>query len=122
MVTKVYKLYASTAASAAASLIIQRRGSITAIKWSAILDSTADNNNIDVELSFTPTGQLSTNDTVGPIDQVKLINNVGAAGSTQFGINQVTNGLAIPVNAGDRLYLNAAGTAGSITCFVYVAE
>lgn len=124
MVTKAYKLYTATAANAAASLIIQRRGVITAIKWAAQLDNSGDNTGLNAELSFTPTGQVTTNDTIGPIDQVKGIQNVGAAGVSWTAVNTVTNGLAIPVNAGDRLYLNtgACSATADITCFVYVAE
>lgn len=123
--TRVYKLYGANNAdtNALASLIIQQTGVITAIVGHITRESGAAQTNAVGELSFSSVGQTATNDTVGPIFAVTTLGAFTAAGSVnQTNVGHVSN-IAIPVQSGDRLYLNLkmSGAAQTyVTFFVYV--
>lgn len=126
MRTKVYKLYANTATSsnAAASIIVQRDGYIHAIAGNMAADNTADGSSFLAELSTQSVSQATTNDTLGVLFALREYHNSGAAGTFLSGKSSSVSGLAIPVKAGDRLYLNTSQTAVNLYTefFVYVAE
>jgi len=126
MKTRTYKLYgaSTTSANALASVIIQRDGYISAIHGSIVMDAVADAHYIYAELSFVNVSQVATNDTLGPIFELREYLDVAANGATVSGQNSGISGIAIPVKAGDRLYLNITSSAcnGFESFFVYVAE
>lgn len=124
--TKTYKLYAAstTSANALASVIIQRDGYIHGISGQMHIDNVVDNHYVIAELSFNSVAQATTNDTIGPICEMREFHNVGAAGSFRSGTGLSLGGLGIPVKAGDRLYLHTTSTVVNsyISYYVYVAE
>lgn len=124
--TKTYKLYGTAAAStnALASLIIQRDGYIHALAGSLSFSSSTNGHYAFVELSFTNTAQTVTNDTVGPIFELDAWVASGAAGTLQGTKEKTISGLAIPVKAGDRLYLNTNQSAAALHAnfYIHVAE
>lgn len=126
MKTRAYKLYAATttATNAAASFIVQRDGFIHGFHGSMVIDATADNHYCYAEVSNQSVSQATTNDTLGPMFELREYHNVGAAGVVASGQNSGISGLSIPVKAGDRIYLNILSSAcnGFTTIFVYIAE
>lgn len=129
MVTRIYKLYGSTAstANALAQIVFQAPGMITAVALSAVMDSLTDNSTYIAELSFANVIFNTTNDPIGPIAEIRDYNNVNAASTGQaFSAQQLcVTGLAIPVDIGTRIYLNAA-LSGTLTMncsiFIYVLQ
>lgn len=115
MATRIYKLYGTTGSdtNALAQLTIQRPGSIVAVWWAGYANSTSDNSGCRVELSFTSTSQIGTNDTVGPISECNIHQNLVTSGLVTNHVNSLHAGLNVPVQAGDRLYMNidVVGTA-----------
>lgn len=125
MKTKVYKLYGTTAvnANALAQVIIQRDGYIHGILGNVTLNSGTTGHYVNAELSFQSVAQTNTNDTNGPFFEISLWVFTGAAGCVQNSRSEAISGLAIPVKAGDRLYLNVQAAASSnINAYIYVAE
>lgn len=124
--TKVYKIYGSAAAStnSLASIIIQRDGYIHGLHASLSAISEVNGHYFNAELSFSSVSQSTTNDTIGPIFGLEL--RIVNASNGNFVNNRLASisGLAIPVKAGDRLYLNTAQSASTCYCtfYVYVAE
>lgn len=128
MQTRVYKLFANVSAntSAAASVIIQQNGLITAILGLARQSAAmADLDAIIGELSFASAIQTTTSDTVGPICEVQHGFGMVTSGGSPTTSSVAVMGIGIPVVSGDRLYLNIAisGTVtGTIAFYVYVAS
>lgn len=117
MHVKTRKLYASIGATSndAAHLDVQRRSVLRGIQWS-ITNSTAApaaGDYVLAELSFSSTAQTATSDTVGVVSMAGGNVNFTTSGNG-FGGNHVFHGpTAIPLEQGDRLYLNAAESGGS---------
>lgn len=127
MQTRVYKLYANVSAdtNAASQLVFQRPGLITAIFAALLLNGTADNDLGQMEISFASTRQLTTNDTIGPIFQVGVLQNLTTSGVFHGQVNQGISGLAIPVDQGVRAYLHTeiTGTVNlDCAAYLYVLE
>jgi len=127
MQTRVYKLFAGGSAdtNAASTLTFQNNGFIQCIMMGMQLNSVADGNILEMELSFASAFLGTTNDTIGPLAQLTHRNeDSGTAATTlQTAKNLVIPGIYIPVVSGDRLYLNFEQT-GTITwsgyAFLYV--
>lgn len=126
MRTRIYKLYATGTATtnALANLIIQRPALITAVSWVVAVSAGTVGNRVELELSFASTGQLATNDTIGPISGHNVSALLTTSGVEQ-GSSFCHSGLAIPASQGDRLYLHCT-VGGTITfvvnCYVAAAE
>lgn len=120
---RTYKLYtASVSGNALCYVTIQRSGRIKSIRWAVYIDDATDTHYYDMELSTQAVGYQTTHDTIGPIDEIKWQNNVGAAGADASTIS-VQRLMDFPMAAGERLYLNGAGNAGaSTTVFVDFAD
>lgn len=127
MQTRVYKLYASVAAdtNAAAQLVFQRPGLITAVAGHGSLSGTANGDFGCSELSFASTIQNQTNDPIGPIALFYVLKNLVTSGGFDSVVNYTLSGLAIPVDQGVRIYCHSdiAGTVTFLqTWFIHVLE
>jgi hypothetical protein len=124
MQTRIYQLYSTASQANAANFTIIARGVLTAVKWVVSQDSLSDNALVSAELSFQQTSQLATTGAVGVVDSVVLFQNVQAApvGQSFNSVNQLTNGLRIPVVPGNILYLNTSNSGGAVKALVFVQE
>lgn len=127
MRTRVYKLYGSVSATtnAAAQITVQRPGIISAILFSGRVDGLTNDTAVYWELAFGSTSQIAVNDTQGSLAECSYYINTLTSGIIDGAIQSLVNGIAIPVAAGDRLYLNAVvvGSLDSrLSAFLYVAE
>ena len=127
IITKVYKLYGSASAdtSALASLVLSRRGVITAIAFCLEATTVAAQGDIRFTLSMQSTNQP----TVSDINTELAMAGIGPGYTTSGGYTSVQNhalaGLAIAVEQGQRLYLHAeayASCTANCSCFVYINE
>lgn len=124
----VYKLYGAGSATAdnVASLDIRHDGHIVAIAASiAVTAADALNDGFSVELSFGSTGGIATNDTTASLLVVRASQGFLTSGGGGVHQHQSVSGIAVPVSAGERLYLHALilGSAGPqyvCTYYVYV--
>lgn len=117
---RVYKIYASAAASgnAAAYVTIQKSGRLKSIRTAIGFDCVTDNGRLALEVSLGATSQIATNDSIGPIHQVEVFSNFLTSGlNTVAGNDQVL--LDFPVNAGERIYLNVL-IGGTVTYYATV--
>lgn len=123
---KVYKLYGSSSSTsnALAQIDIQRNGTIVAIQHAHYAKATADHTTV-FEVSFASAAQPTTNDTVGPIYEVRSNTDTVLGPDTVFD-NGCLTGTAIPVGVGDRLYLHltiaGTATANQIAVYIHVME
>lgn len=124
MQTRCYQYYTTLSQANAASIQIVNPGWITGVKWSAFIDSLADNSTVQAELSFQSNSNLATHNPVGVIDTIASQQNVQAApvGQSTTGVNQQTSGLMIPVAAGNIVYLNTTLTGGAVKVILQVLE
>lgn len=83
------------------------------VKWAVNGDFDADLEEFTAQLGFGPT-LVTSNDSRSVIDTVTIQANLTTSGMTTFGINQYTSLPAIPLFAGERLYLNILSTAGVV--------
>ncbi len=128
MKTTVFSMVVATSAStdAAAQIQIPRRGFITG--WHLKLDTvdTTNGNAHNFELSLTPAYQGATNDALQTLDIVGLgVVNLTAIGVFKYLSDSVAvTGLAIPVEAGTRVYINTnqAATAQTNIAKVFFSE
>lgn len=124
----VYKLYAAGTGGTedgAAQLDVQFDGEINAIFGQMSADLDADQEFCAAELSFISTNSLTNNDTRGSLFTLRGQCSVGAAGMVINDTNSGVGGLAIPVTAGERIWLHLSATAGvtsSTTIYIYVAD
>lgn len=124
---RVIKLYATASADtdAAVYCVIPNNGIVTGVAWHALATSAAATSSAKWELSFTPARQTTVNDATGPFSMCNIGHIFATSGLAQATENVQELGLALPVVAGDRLFLNVEVT-GTITSevnvFVYIAE
>lgn len=121
----VYKLYASSTASldGAAALDIRKSGVITAIEMDfAIQGANALDEGAAWELSMSSSNGLTSNDTLSSIASVSGYQEFLTTGGGMVGNQMTLSGLAIPVNAGERLFIHTvvAGTVTANLCRAYV--
>ena len=117
----IYKLYGSGVTDNLASLDIAANGKIVGVAWAAYGDLDADTETLAAEVSFSSSSGLATNDTKSSISAVRAFNTSTA--TALIAINTfVGPGLNIPVKAGERLYLHAAGASFTGTAYVYVDD
>lgn len=126
MITRLRALRSNTAASTdnAASIQLVKRGLIVGVNLVLRVDSAADNESYDVELCFFPTFQSGANDGAGIIAVAGLANNFVTSGLSATGQVIFVSGIAIPVDAGTRLYLNTTQSGGTfnVRAVVHIAE
>jgi hypothetical protein len=124
----VYKLAGTGAGgteNGLAQLDVQFDGIITAIFGSIDLDAAANGNEAVYEASFLSVNTIGTNDTRGSLFQIRSKAVITAAGTMQSAENVGIGGLAITVNAGERLWLHAVVTAAIVSegaVFIYVED
>lgn len=121
---RTYKLFATGSAGGSnlASVTIAKTGRIKGIRWSGTLNSVLDNDEATMEVSFTPSSFIGSNDTQGPISEFAMINNGTAGGS--LAANKVEQ-VDIPVALGEKLYFNAALVGTPVfknCCFIDVQD
>lgn len=108
------KLYwtSATTGSAVCSLVIPQTGLITSIAWAVSAKAGAGVDGLCMyELSTASVTSITTNDTPGnSLDNVMLSAPISGGASH---VAKSSAGFAIPVQAGDRLYIHcyASGTA-----------
>jgi len=105
---------------ALAQIDIPQAGVLEGIDWDmyALLD--ADNETLQIELSFIATNLLTTNDVRGRISSISS----GGVVLTSVGVNSVSvqkflGSFELMLAAGERIYLHAvaqAGRAGDVRC------
>ncbi len=124
----VYKLAATGAGgteNGIAQLDVQFDGMITAIAGSVDIDASANGDNAVYECSFISVNTVGTNDTRGTLFSLRQKVIIGAAGETVSAANSAVGGLAIVVNAGERLWLHAVVTAAKVSkaeFYIYVED
>jgi hypothetical protein len=113
----LYRLYGAgtTSTDGLAALDIRDSGMLYGIAWDAYFEAAAARYGV-VELSFAPTNQVSSNDVTQVISTVTFAV-IAAAQATRSSI--VLGDIEIPVNAGERLYLNlySSGVLTTMKCF-----
>lgn len=121
MKTKPYLLAAAVAVTTDAAAYIQlpKDGFLVAIRMTGNLE--APGTAIGIwQVSFN-TSMANTNDYQGIVMNVNFHRTqVTAVGIVPDDWNQGQSGIAIPVRAGDRLYLHYAGSAVNTTCQVHL--
>lgn len=127
MASKCYKLSTTVVVSGAAAAVITitRSGYITAVNWaSSILAGAATTGQVIYQLALNQsTSSISTNDTPGTdISTLSVPLSISAGAN---GANRSDSGFAIPVQAGDKLYIHAYGSgqaaaSGYTNCHVMV--
>ena len=126
----VYKLYGTgtTSASAVASLDIRRDGFIVAVLGTlTITAADALNDGFTVEASFASTSGIGSNDTSASFFAMTQAQGFLTSGGGPAGVNLSVSGLAVPVRAGERLYLHAqltgnAGPSHFTSIYLFVME
>lgn len=98
----------------AASIDIPEDGTIVGVKWAVSADLDADQEEVAAELSFIQSGQLTTNDSRGIIDLVRIRMALTTSGVSTVSINQFTP-MDLSVAGGERLYLNLLATASTVS-------
>lgn len=116
---RTYKLYGTALTSNSANITIQRTGRIRSIRWAVYADLDADAEAVIVELSTQAVGQPTTNDSIGDIDQIRVGYYATAAADALVGIN-VQRIVDYPVGEGERVYLNATGSAATLNCACFI--
>ena len=124
----VYKLAGTGAGgteNGLAQVDVQFDGIITAIFGSIDMDVAANGNEAVYELSFLSVNTIGTNDTRGALFQLRSKAVVLANGTLQSAENAGIGGLAIKINAGERLWMHVVATAAIVTegaIYVYVED
>lgn len=124
----VYKLAATGAGgtqNGIAQLDVQFDGIITAIAGTLDFDAAGNGHTAAYEVSFLSVNTIGTNDTRGSLYSLrsKMVNT--AAGQMQTAVNGAVGGLAINLNAGERLWLHAVVTAAIVSVaefYIYVED
>lgn len=127
---RIYKLHANVSAgtnNSIAQLDIVEDGKLQAISWAgAPHDLDAAGDEYRVEVSFSSSNTLDSNDIRQAIDEI----GVGQANTTVLGggvgdINKAISGLNINVISGERVHMHSfasAGVSGRVSCFLYVED
>ena len=112
---RIYKLYGTnnSTANAQAQLTIQARGTIVALQCDQSLVSQADGDRAGSEISFAAVNQVQVNDPVGPISSQIQSYEFTTSGASKTSEQMVASGIAVPVNAGDRIYLHIVCITGT---------
>jgi len=123
MKTRIYQIAGGFAAGGAGFFFVDplNDGHIVAVEITLITDPVAAAFTI-VELSTQALQQHEVNDAQGPISNCML--QVNAAGEPGTACTSLT-GIALPIKARQRLYLNCVGAAANqsyVSCRVHVAE
>ncbi len=127
MPSRRYQIYSNTVTSASntTNIEIARDGFITSVLWTLwALGGAGVDSRLAYEVSLQGVTQIITN------DADRVISGVAAGAQVASSVREVNvldAGLRLPVNAGDRLYLNvfAGGTAwgsGNVRCLVNVED
>lgn len=112
----IYQLYANTGVStpAAASIDVQFDGIIVAYHmWIEGQGMNTDADMISGELSFLSSNMMQSNDARGVIGSIRDRLSVGAAGAFKTGTQVSLAGIAIAVQAGERIYIHTEVSAGN---------
>jgi hypothetical protein len=119
----LYRLFGAPTASAdsVASLDIRDKGTIESIAFSGYINAGASAGGA-LELSFGSTGTFATNDTTQTLGTA----GVSSSGAGLSAFSHVVTGLAIPIDAGERIYLHwfttSTLTGSKMFCHIYVAD
>lgn len=121
----VYKIYAQNAATAdaVASLDIRQDGHIVALSLATTAQGCdALNDGFTSELSFASTRGTGANDTTASIATCNAHQGFLTSGGSAVQDRMVLSGLAIPVKAGERMYVHhvLSGGATSIDTRAYM--
>lgn len=113
---RLYQMYhaSSISTNAAATLTCPRRGKIRSVTWIGRWDCVADNNTMDMELSFASVEQTTVDDARGIVSGYGIGVNLGAAGADHGTIAFHDGPKEVDVQPGDRLYYNVVSAGGAI--------
>lgn len=119
----VQKMYGTVIGDSVASVDVPQDGHIVGVQFSVSMGMQADADRIAIQLAFASTSSLTVNDTRNVIAEVRMANELVTSGGMLMGINVFYALPDIPVGAGERLYLHAAGTstgvAAQMACMIY---
>ena len=127
---RIYKLHANVTAgtnNSIAQLDIVEDGKIQAVSWAgAPIALDTANDEFRVEVSFSSSNTLDSNDIRQAIDEI----GVGQASTSALlggvgNINKALSGLNINVIAGERVHMHSfasTGVGGRVSCFLYVED
>ncbi len=125
----VYKLFAAGSGgteNGLAQIDVQFDGIITALYGDLSATLSANGDDVYSELSFTSQNTRTSNDSRGTLMSLDLeLLFAGAAYASNISKNGAVGGLAIAVNAGERLWMHVVATASRVSrCvyFVYVED
>jgi len=108
-----------------AQLDVQFDGVITAISGAMRWTATTNADYAQAEVSFISTNTVGSNDTRGSLFQMKDQIRIGAEGTSKTSVNYSVGGLAIAVNAGERLWLHTVTSTGepaTVDVYIYVED
>lgn len=118
MRTKNVQLYAAAqtaTGSAIASTIVQRPALIVGVLWNLLFTTNPGNASLRFELSLQSLLQGNVSDIPGSIISIATASSVITTSGALSQTNLVDVGMAVPVAAGDRVYLHTAYVAGTIS-------
>ena len=126
----VYKLYGSAPANAItnalASLDIRVDGTITAVYMNISPNGMdALNDAVNCECSFGSTNSFTTNDVLGSLMMLSIIQQFLTSGGGVSGSQASMGNLNIPVFAGERVHVHtqtSSGVTADCTCYLYVDD
>jgi len=125
---KTYRLYAAITASinAAAQLDITRKGRIVGVNTALVVDGAPTTGDyLRAEVSFSNAAQPTTNDAANIIAEFGFGGFLTTSGAGWLNGNAAAGPLSIPVQVGDRIYLNATEVGAStwrLAILLYVDE
>jgi len=115
MPTEVIGMYGAVTGGnqdAIASVDIPQDGVITGIDWDVRGDLDADGEEMECELSFIATNQITSNDVRGRISSASMEMSITTSGIGVFSIQKFVGPIDLPVAGGERLYIHVVSTAG----------
>ena len=123
----IHKLTTATSGDAAITFICPEDCQLIGVGWRFEGTAAVDGASMRAELSFLPTNQLTTNETVNVIDELRAGFEITTSGGGIVSVYENTNlmgmGNPVKVEAGEKLYLNwaLASVTGRVTLFLYTS-
>lgn len=115
MATEIIGMFGSISGGtqdAIASIDIPQDGAVTGIDWAMNCDLDADGEEVQAEVSFIATNQISANDVRGRISSIATRAAFVTSGFAIGSVNKFVGPMDLPVAGGERLHLHAVSTAG----------
>jgi len=120
MATKTRRMFASTSANAAATIIVPNSIRIVGLVWSARWTSITNGQVLYAELSSMNSAQSQQNDSSGVIDSIRTFVNFATSGLEHSGIQKVVTGIDIPCPGLGYLYINTSFSVTNFECDLFI--